>query len=578
MVERLASPAGAAAGGVPRADRVRGSTRFQPWPFVLAGVILVPALIVGDAPWWLVALVLVWSVTAAAVTVFDVLGRLDRAARVMAGEWLLAGSVAVLVVVLVVGSGLGPGGRLLFVAALTCGLAAVGSPPRRWLLQGVVFAALAVGLRGEPALDIAFVVVLVAGVAVIANLFTAELLRARRAEAVERDAAERRTALLDGVTRLPGRTVAEAAEAVTVMLRDLAFDGAGVFEARDGRLYTLHLDRLGNRDRAVPKGSGLSWVALERGETVVAADYQRHPRHLDDRPEIGSMVTAPVVVEGKPVAVVMGVRSAVGELSAAEIEIAEVLAAHLAQVMLAERHLQRQHELLARMKRLDDMRSRLMTAVTGELAEPLGRIRGAAAVLRDDTTAGAPVARRRELGRLCAEADELRRVVDTVLDFSGFHLRRSAPQVQALSVRALLDPLVVDGAITLAGDVDQAAADRRVVVDPELVRPGLRLLFEPFVTHGGQREVSALAAHATVDGVVVGAVEARSRPHPALVRSLAAQLLVAGGAEVLEGDLLEVLLPVPPDPAGVSRAGHVRSLAVDRDLPTATNGAGWPSA
>lgn len=94
-------------------------------------------------------------------------------------------------------------------------------------------------------------------------------------------------------------------------------------------------ERAGYRDYTMPRGEGILWWAVERGETVLAPDLARDPRVVPKvrRPHAGeSGLIVPLAHEGQPLAVAFMVRS--GEpFDDDDAQAMNVLAAHAATAM-----------------------------------------------------------------------------------------------------------------------------------------------------------------------------------------------------------------------------------------------------
>jgi signal transduction histidine kinase len=126
------------------------------------------------------------------------------------------------------------------------------------------------------------------------------------------------------------------------------------------------------------------------------------------------------------------------------------------------------------------------------------------------------------------QTDQLRRTIDALLDFSRFQSTRPDAVIAPVPLQELLDPLV------LAIDADLVpggwSSSTAVLVDAGLVRHAVELLVAGtgVVEAAPQLDVSESAGF--VELIVRADTEASAAP--ALVRSLAAQLLVAAGAEL----------------------------------------------
>ena len=418
--------------------------------------------------------------------------------------------------------------------ALVAALSAIGSRLQRWCCQAglLVVVTVAFLLHDRPVAETVFVVALLASIALITEVFTAELVRARAAEADARRAAERRVELLETARGLPGSSAEAAAEAVVDTLRSLAFDAAGVAVVRDGVLAAFHLDGIPYVGEPLPRGRGVSWEAIEQDQTIVLDDYRQAPQRLSERPTIRSTVVTPIRVDGQPIGTVMCARAEPGTPSDAEVEIAEVLADHLGGVFAAAQRTDRQRELLARVEELDRMRTGLVGAVSAELRDPLTIVRGLASILRVHGDRLPPGERRVFLERLGAQTMDLRRVVDAILDFSRFQAQRRAATVVSTPLAEVLAPLLSDHEVDVRPSLDDLPRDLTVEVDAHLLRFGLQLLVEPRLDTDGRVRPVRLDVVVDDGSAVLVRRERESPPVSALTVSLAAQLLVAAGATV----------------------------------------------
>jgi signal transduction histidine kinase len=126
------------------------------------------------------------------------------------------------------------------------------------------------------------------------------------------------------------------------------------------------------------------------------------------------------------------------------------------------------------------------------------------------------------------QTDQLRRTIDALLDFSRFQSTRPEPVIVSISLDALLQPVIrATDAELVVGSVPLETA---VEVDAVLVRHALELLVAGTGVVDGPPKLR-LAREGGRVRIAVHADRESSAP-PTLVRTLAAQLLVAGGAEL----------------------------------------------
>lgn len=413
---------------------------------------------------------------------------------------------------------------LLLVAALLCATAPVAAVRRRVFLQVVLIAAttLAAVLAGLGPVQTGFLGGMLVLIALAATTFASDLRQRTEDDRAAREAAERRVELLKIVRALPELEFKEAAQVTSEALRSLGFDGAGVALARSGRLVPVALEGIPPLDRLTRLEDGLAGRAVLEGRTVSLADYRRSPARLAGRDEIRAVIAAPVYEQGQPSGVVMGVRHTAGEPPEADIEILEVMAAHLGAVLSTHQQLHNQRTLLARMDRLDAMRTAFAQEVSDELRDPLTLITGVGHTVLthgDDLPAED---RQLLLDRMCTKAEELQGIIDALLDFSRFHSERRAPMVQRVTLGELFGPLSArvrfDDAVTV---------DIEVEVDVALARHAAELLL-------GERRGRIIVTADEHEVVLVFHLDTQDRE--GLLQSLVAQtVLEAGGGARFDG-------------------------------------------
>jgi signal transduction histidine kinase len=558
-VGRLARPVGSnptpsAPGRGPEtpAEPRSSSARIQPALVGGATVVALPAVMSGPAPTWVVTVLCALLATSIVLGVVHHRVGFAPATRRRLPLLLTLTALAILLLVLWADGGSQPEAYVLLMASFITAVAATPSAPWRWTFQGTAIAGivLAVHAAGEQVGGTMLLAALLLAVAAVAEVFFRELSRARLAAAEQRRAAERRAELLQTVRELPGSSVADASRAVTRTLRALAFDAAGVAEINRQVLVAVHLDNLTATGAPVARGSGVSWQAIEQDRTIVLSDYRTAEHRLPERDQLGAVVVTPIRLDGEPRGTLMCARFEPGEPSPAEIEIAEVLAAHLGGVVAAERRLDRQRELLDRAAELDRMRAGLVSAVTSEIRDPLAIVRGIAAILGNHGDDVGADQRRVFLERLQSQSQDLRRVVDAILAFSHLQARRREPQVRVVPFSQVVGALPLGRGVEL----ETSTADGRahVCVDLELLRLGFELLLEPREDADGRVRPVHLCLTSDVDGDVVELIR-RPGGNPevsALTISLASQLLMSAGATVVIDDGLSIRLPLV-QPAGV---------------------------
>lgn len=437
-------------------------------------------------------------------------------------------------------------GRVLDVLLLclaVCAMVAV-EPERRyiWGFQAAVLVllCLALLLTATSWPVTAAIVVQVLIVVAVADIIAQRLSRVRRAEQRALRDAERRRALLEAARQLPHGDVEEAEVAVIRTLRALAFDAAGVARIDGDVLIARALDGMQLMDPPLRRGQGLAWRAIEEDRTIALSDYGQAPDAVSGRRGLGGIVVTPVRSEGRPVGVLVGARTQVRSPSSEEIEVAEVMAAHLGSMLTNRAIVDRQQLLLEQAAHLDSIGQSLLEAVSEEVRDPLTVVRLGAQLLNQHAHELDAAQRAGLLTRLRRESEELRLVIDTILDFSRFHARRAEPHLAAVPVSRIL------ATCGIAADDGSEAVPQQVMVDQELLIPAVRLL----LASGTQRGDGGPVAETTVqprDGEVTLTLHRRAVGHASSVLvHLAVQLLMAaGGRLVLDEDTPAVRVHLP---------------------------------
>jgi K+-sensing histidine kinase KdpD len=422
---------------------------------------------------------------------------------------------------------------LLLVAATLCATAAFDRRVLRGALQAGLIAAagFAVWAGSGAAAEVAFTLVLMAVIASLSTRFAGEFRSSGQAERVAREAAERRRELLDAVRPLPDLDLRAAAEVTTAALRALGAVAAGVVVVRDDRVVPVDLNGVPPADRLLRVGEGVSGRAIAEDRTLVFHDYQDLPERFDHLPELRSTVSTPIHIGTEVVGAIMAARGEPGPPTSGEVEVIEVLAAHLGAVLATRRQMENQRTLLRRMGRLETMRSAFVDEVSDELRDPLTVIRGAADALRRHGDELPEEDRRRLVDRLCLRADELRDIVNALLDFSRSQADQRAPAIQRSRLGELLSTfggrLLFDGA---------APVDVEVEVDTPLARSAIELILGGHVAR----------AHVSItEGDVELAIQRDDPGRPTVVRSLVAQLAVEAGATFRDEGAPTLRLPRP---------------------------------
>jgi signal transduction histidine kinase len=166
--------------------------------------------------------------------------------------------------------------------------------------------------------------------------------------------------------------------------------------------------------------------------------------------------------------------------------------------------------------------------VSDELRDPLTIVRGLAATLASHGPELEPTLRTQLLEDMDRQTDQLRRTIDALLDFSRFQSTRPEPVMASVSLDALFRPVMrATDAELVSGSVPLETV---VEVDADLVRHALELLVAGTGAVDAAPELRLSAEGRRVQ--VALHPDRESNAPPTLVRTLAAQLLVAGGAEL----------------------------------------------
>jgi K+-sensing histidine kinase KdpD len=510
---------------------------FRP-VLLLAGVLMVlPVTLRRTPPELLVpvlGLVALMAITGAVAWVAR--GRLWGARRTRVGWALLAGAGIVLLTVAAVALPDRPEHALPFAVAVAVAV----SPARRTRLrlpfQAAVIVAISVLLvrADRPLLEVAFAVLLLVFAVWLAGTLAQSFVDARRRQLTARREAERRSELLSAVGALSTRDPSDAARTVVESLRSLGYSVAGVSLVREGALVPIALEGIPPAP-GLEADEGLAGSAVAENRTIVVDGHVTEPRGLPGRDDLDAAIVVPIRSGDTPVGVILGGRQASGPLPAAEVEVAEVLAAHLGGVLETEQTMHRQRELLARMQSLETMRGRLLTEVSEEVRDPLTIVRGIAETLVTHRESLSAAQRRRLLEAFVEQTRSLRATIDALLDFSRLQAARPLPTLGLCRVTDLLSP-VTEG-VEVEGDT--AAVVR---TDPLLLGRALETvasvadLLRVLVTREGDQLRLRLELE-----------PAAALQSSSLLLGLAERLVVSvGGSWSLDTGAVDVLLPQAP--------------------------------
>ena len=526
--------------------RLRSPVALQPILLLGASLVVLPLLLEEDAPWWVLLYVGFAALLAAALGLRAHAGPLLRSTRRALSRAVTVVAVVGLVLVLWVDGSVALDLLLLIVAL--CAVIAV-SPDRRatWGFQAAIVAILctAVVLAGWSWLVAIIVTAQVVVVVTLADGIAQRLFRIRAAEQDAHRAAERRGALLAAVRDLPRGDVQEAETAVVRTLRGLAFDAAGVARIDGDFLVEGALAGLPPLESPLRRGDGLAWRAIEEDRTIAVGDYERSPDRVPTRRGLRGLVVTPIRIDGRPVGALLGARSDPQQPRAEEVEVAEVMAAQLGGVLANQMSLERQRLLLEQAAHLDGLSQSLLEAVSEEVRDPLTVLRLGSQLLSERAAELDAVQRAGLLERVRRESDELRLVIDTILDFSRYHARRAAPQPETVTLSRVV---AACGLEVEAAEEAEEGGPGTVHVDLELLIPAVGLLLASGV-HEGSSRPTVTVRQADARSVLVlprGRVGAAS----SVLVQLAEQLLTAAGGRLeFDDDASEsrVHLVVEPD-------------------------------
>jgi hypothetical protein len=513
--------------------------RLQPLLLAAGVALVVPYLVGVGAPWPVLVVAVVLVLWGLLIVWQRRAGALDphRSLRRSQLESVVAAVAYVLLVV--VDGGRHPTATLLLAAGIVATVAILTPSWLRSIVQSVTVlaAGAAVGLAGSW-LDGALVAALIGVVAVVSDAYAEERLAAIDRQGRARQDIDRRVQLLHAIARLPDDDEEVAARAVVATLRALTYDAAAVELVRGDRLEVVAIDGLSALP--APRGQGIGWQAILERRTVTTDRYPRTAWRLPGREGVHAGVATPILVDGRAVGCLVGLRIAAAAATEAEMEVAEVLAIHLGAVL---RRLERERWHRAhvdQLARLRHLHAELAVALGAELRGPLVEFRqlGAALVAADADVQHALAE------RFSQRTEDVLRTVQTVLDVGRSQAVAGAPRRVDADVAELLAPVArATGAAVDLGPEAPAAHARQVHVVEPFVQRALELLLRsgsPSTSTGSPRDGAAGAAAAAParlvvrrrSGHLVLAVERDVGAPTGVARALAARLLRSAGAEL----------------------------------------------
>ena len=517
------------------AVRARRRARFSSRLVVAAYAVCLPAAVLagpGGQP-DVAVLVTGAALVAVALRVAAISGDVDATHRERLAVAVIAATTA-LVVATAARSGLPGPSWIGIVSAVAVSMSTIRATRVRIGAQAALVAALgAVLVREHPepwgtvgAVEVLGPLVLVIVIAGLSGALADDLALAREREQATRRAAERRAELLAAVRELSRAGPGQAIDVTVEALRGLGFPVAAVLLVEGDRLRPRRV--LGADDRE-DYGAGVSGHALATGRTVVSGDYRNDELRLPGL-DLGAVVATPISADRRTLGVLTVGLHEPGTPPMSDIEVVEVLAAHLGGALATERVVENQNALLARLRDLDVLRAGFVDRVSEDLRDPLTVVRGVAQTLEAYGSRLPDEQRHVLLDRLTVQAADLAETLEALLDFSRVHVGRRDPHPEPVDVIELLAP-----ALAGTGAAVRVTGRPAVVVDRELVRRAFGLLRRAALDVEGGLHLRRVD-HSLVLDLRLHQLEGLQG---GFARALAEQLLVAGGvqSERLDGGL-----------------------------------------
>ena len=332
--------------------------------------------------------------------------------------------------------------RLVLILAVAVVASAVGYPLRGQVaMYALALVSLVVGSAWAGVDPLGASIALHAGLlailALVSALVSEHLRNARQRATGSREEAERRAQLLQAVASLSRLDPDEMMHTAVGALRDLGFDAAAVNELHDGQLVPrAHAGFPPDRPpMELPPGEGIAGRAFRDGETIVVEDYQADPASLGHRPDVGSVVAAPIPGEEEPAGVVLGAREPRGAVPALLVEIVETVARQAGRMLAHAERYDAEHATAARLAELNQMKSMLLASVSSELRAPLTMVRGLGETLhrRPELLDTDPTL----IDRLNANARSLSEMIHDLLDFTRLQSGRYELRGEPVDIAAI---------------------------------------------------------------------------------------------------------------------------------------------
>lgn len=464
--------------------------------------------------------------------------RLGRRARELAVLAVLVGA-GTLLIGLAARSTLPVHDLLGHIAALQVTTSAIRRPAVRLTVQAMIIVGTTVLLVRDvsllggtsPIAGVVGPVLLLAAVTALASALASDLERARRTAAAAAHRSAVRADLLDAVRDVAHAGQQQVFAGAVEGLLALGFDVAAVALLRGDALVPEHVAGL-RWEQPLPVVHPQAQRVLASHRPVVLDDYTAAPDAVAGV-RLGTVLVVPVRAEGRPLGVLMAAHRRPGAPVDADVEVVDVLAAHLAAVLVTERTERRQRELLTRLRELEELRAGFITRVTDDLRDPLTVVRLASQGLATRAADLQPDRRGRLASALAEQAGQLERTIEALLDFSrGTPDRDGTPEI--VDVRDVLVPARRSGmAIT-------GTARGAVLVDLPLLRRAIEVLWRADPDREHPVDVRATEEDITLAFRLTGLTTLEGD----VAWSVGEQLAVAAGIHITrEGDVVCLRLP-----------------------------------
>jgi signal transduction histidine kinase len=228
--------------------------------------------------------------------------------------------------------------------------------------------------------------------------------------------------------------------------------------------------------RAIGRGrfreADLAWGELVANEAYQSGKTTTRFEELDggssDRTNIRHFLGLPLKIAGQSKGVLVFIRFGGPVFTLEQINLAEFIALHVAQI-LERKQLVNQIASLEAKRRLDSLQDDFIAMISHELLTPLGFIKGYATTLLREDTSWDEAIRREFLTIIDEESDRLRNLIDNLLDSS--RLQAGTLQMAFQTVR--LDSFLRELSLRVRSMYDS------LQVDLELRVPGLQANADP---------------------------------------------------------------------------------------------------